>query len=572
MSDNLTAANGQQRLISQDDNQRDDNQRDDNQRDVHQNDRSLSPIMLPPPVSPANKDSTSADPRQDLYEVIDDSETPSVGFGSEIFMVSSSINEESLPIQLEEFSFLSISDSSEAPSPKEKAPKYQSNGLLDLSSMAGIAKSNGTRIEEPASPIPPPAILPFEEGRPHQLPWDEMKAKMRSAYENQMDNEILDCLLVQDTSKFVFFDIKWTHIGDYLEINFARVPTQICIIDFNGKIIYQVNLAMFDPRNGKEILDMHQWVCLIEDYLYTGAMSRRWYDEKRLQEAIHNMRGYFWSKDIPRKNIWRIKEDLKKLRLRNKIFFTHDGNLRPYDLLRKLISDTALPPRLLTMSSYKMIKLILPDMPRTLYEFYTHIVDFDTFANPENPVLRKYTASDDANYVREIITFFIRAWGAFQREPGGRPLDQSPRRLVDCWEGFPYDSPLFEPLSDSDGEGDCGFTLEEVEAYDKEMELNVTNGSDSTVGPSEKKTQHPLRRKKRFSFGNVSVSTEDTEDSSTTVLPGQNLSSEIFQASDGEDDKSDGGGSEGFHTPPEDLAIVLSNATTVNSNDLIQFE
>ncbi|KAK6523210.1 hypothetical protein TWF694_006102 [Orbilia ellipsospora] len=562
MPESMNGANGQQRLILLSSN--------GNRQDFHQALRSPSPMLLPPAASPESEDPDPVNSHQDLYEVIDDNaEAPRAEF---INQLSRPQGSDSPLLRFEGFSFLSISDSSEAPSPKAKTPRFYNDDLLDLSSMAGVKKSNGVYDEAPTSPIPPPAVLAFGEGRPYQLPWDEMKVKMKFAYDNQMDNETLDCLLIQDYTKFLFFDIKWTHIGDYLEINFARVPTQICIIDFKGNIIYQANLAMFDPRNGKEILDMHQWVCLIEDYLYSGAMSRRWYDERRLQEAIHNMRGYFWSKEIPRKNIWRIKEDLKRLRLRHKILFTHDGNLRPYDLLRKLLSDTALPPRLLTMSTYKLIKLILPDMPRTLYEFYTHIVDFDTFNSPENPVLRKHTASDDANYVREIVLFFIRAWESFQREPGGRPLHQSPTRLVDCWEGFPYDSPLFEPLSDSDGDSDCGFTLDEVEAYDKEKGLETGDGSDSTAGPPERKTRPPLRRKKRFSFRDANVSTEDAGDSGSTIITGPSALIDTIGTSDGEDDRSDGGGSTGSHTPSENLLCFSSDASTVEFENLIQFD
>ncbi|KAF3931044.1 hypothetical protein ABW20_dc0104238 [Dactylellina cionopaga] len=345
----------------------------------------------------------------------------------------------------------------------------QSLGLSSQSSSPDCANSPGQTCHD-TSPIPPPRLDSPDPTRKPQIGWEEMRQKMKHAYQNQLDNGLLDCLLVQDSKDYIFFDLKYTHIGDYLEVGFARTPVQICIMNFSGTILYQANLAMFDPRNGREIVCMHQWVSLISDYQTTGAMSRRWYNEERLKDAIFNMRGYFWSQNIPRRTIWQIKSDLSGFNFRHNILFTHDGNLRTYDLLRKLLPEATMPPRLLTMSSLKMIKMILPDMPRDLYKFYYHVVDLKTFADPTSPVLHKYIATDDTTYVRQIFTFFIRAWEVSQSEEGGRSLDDAPDRLVDVWEGFPPDSPIFEPVSDSDDEDDAGMSLSEVEALELEME------------------------------------------------------------------------------------------------------
>ncbi|KAK6333642.1 hypothetical protein TWF730_003826 [Orbilia blumenaviensis] len=310
-------------------------------------------------------------------------------------------------------------------------------------------------IRGPTPPLPPPGVFSSDSQRDPQLDWEDLKAKMKHAYKEQLDNGILDTLTIQNADDFVFFDVKYTHIGDYLEIGFARTPVQICIMKYDGEILYQANLAMFDPRNGREVLSMIQWLDLILDYQCTGAMSRRWYDVARMEVAISNMRGYFWSTEVPRRSIHQMKNDLAAFNFRQKILFTHDGNLRPYDLLRKLLPETTMPPRLITMSSYKLIKLILPDMPRDLYEFFYQLVDLNTFSNPATPVLHRNIATDDTTYIRQIFSFFIRAWEAFQGEEGGRSRDDAPERLVDVWEGIPPDSPLFEPVSESDDEDDA---------------------------------------------------------------------------------------------------------------------
>ncbi|KAK6534152.1 hypothetical protein TWF281_005489 [Arthrobotrys megalospora] len=319
-------------------------------------------------------------------------------------------------------------------------------------------------------PLPPPDVFSSDSPREPQVNWEILRAKMRHAYKEKLDNGVLDSLTVQDTNEFIFFDIKYTHIGDYLEIGFARTPVQICIMKYSGEIVYQANLAMFDPRNGREVLSMIQWLDLILDYQCSGAMSRRWYDVTRMDAAISNMRGYFWSTEIPRRTIHQIKNDLKAFNFRHKILFTHDGNLRPYDLLRKLLPEATMPPRLITMSSCKIIKLVLPEMPLNLYEFFYHLVDLDTFDDPKAPVLHKHVATDDTTYIRQIFSFFIRAWESFQSEEGGRSRDDAPGRLVDVWEGIPPDSPLFEPVSDSDNSDDAGMTLSEVESLQLEME------------------------------------------------------------------------------------------------------
>ncbi|KAF3180949.1 hypothetical protein EYR41_003376 [Orbilia oligospora] len=325
-------------------------------------------------------------------------------------------------------------------------------------------------IRGPTPPLPPPDIFSSDVERDPQMDWEGLKAKMSYAYKEKLDNGILDSLTIQNTDDFVFFDVKYTHIGDYLEIGFARTPVQVCLMKYSGEIIYQANLAMFDPRNGKEVLSMIQWLDLVLDYQCTGAMSRRWYDVTRMDIAIANMRGYFWSTEVPRRTIHQMKNDLKAFNFRHKILFTHDGNLRPYDILRKLLPEATLPPRLVTMSSYKLIKIILPEMPLDLYEFFYHLVDLDTFDDPTAPVLHKHVATDDTTYIRQIFSFFVRAWESFQSEEDGRPREDAPERLVDVWEGIPPDSPLFEPVSESDNDEDMGMTLSEVEAFELEAE------------------------------------------------------------------------------------------------------
>ncbi|KAK6509641.1 hypothetical protein TWF481_004373 [Arthrobotrys musiformis] len=309
-------------------------------------------------------------------------------------------------------------------------------------------------VRGPTPPLPPPDIFSSDSQPEPQMDWEILRAKMKYAYKERLDNGVLDSLTIQNQDQFLFFDIKYTHIGDYLEIGFARTPVQVCLMKYSGEIIYQANLAMFDPRNGKEVLSMIQWLDLVLDYQCTGAMSRRWYDVSRMGIAISNMRGYFWSTEVPRRTIHQMKNDLKALDFRHKILFTHDGNLRPYDLLRKLLPEATLPPRLVTMSSYKMIKLILPDMPFDLHGFFYHLVDLDTFNDPEAPVLHKHVATDDATYIRQIFSFFIRAWESFQSEEDGRPREDAPERLVDVWDGIPPDSPIFEPPSESDNDDD----------------------------------------------------------------------------------------------------------------------
>lgn len=331
-------------------------------------------------------------------------------------------------------------------------------------------RSFSEAIRSPTPPLPPADVFSSDEQREPQMEWEVLQAKLRHAYQGQLDNGILGALTTQNTDEFIFFDIKYTHIGDYLEIGFARTPVQVCLMKYSSEIIYQANLAMFDPRNGREVLSMIQWLDLIIDYQCTGAMSCRWYDVARIQLAISNMRGYFWSTEVPRRTIHQMKNDLKAFNFRHKILFTHDGNLRPYDVLRKLLPETTLPPRLITMSSYKLIKIVLPDMPLNLYEFFYHLADLKTFDNPTFPVLHKHVATYDTTYIRQIFSFFINAWEAFQSEEDGRPREGAPERLVDVWEGIPPDSPLFEPVSESDNDDDMGMTLSDVEALELEAE------------------------------------------------------------------------------------------------------
>ncbi|KAK6356909.1 hypothetical protein TWF718_001247 [Orbilia javanica] len=333
-------------------------------------------------------------------------------------------------------------------------------------------------IRGPTPPLPPPGVFASEAQRGPQMNWEALKEKMRHAYKEKLDNGILDTLTVQNTDNFIFFDVKYTHIGDYLEIGFARTPVQICLMKYSGGIIYQANLAMFDPRNGREVLSMIQWLDLILDYQCTGAMSRRWYNIGRMNIAISNMRGYFWSTEVPRRTIHQIKNDLKAFNFRHKVLFTHDGSLRPYDVLRKLLPEATLPPRLITMSSHKLIKIVLPDMPRDLHGFFYHLVDLNTFDDPSAPVLHKYIATDDTTYIRQIFSFFISAWESFQSEEDGRPREDAPERLVEVWEGIPPDSPCFEPVSESDGDEDMGLTLSDVEALGLEAEQQQQQEED----------------------------------------------------------------------------------------------
>ncbi|KAK6330472.1 hypothetical protein TWF696_003363 [Orbilia brochopaga] len=338
-----------------------------------------------------------------------------------------------------------------------------------------------------------------------QISWEQMEHHMRVAYIQGLDKGVMDCLLRQDPGKFIFFDIKYTHVGDYLEIGFARTPAQICLMNIEGEIIYHANVAMFDPRSGKEILCMIDWLQLVNEYLITGAMSRRWYDVERVKAAIEVMRGYFGSRDVRRLSIQRIRQDLDKLDYRNRILFTHDPSLRTYDLLRKLLLTSTLPPRLLTLSSHKMVKMLLPDMPTNLYHFYVQLIDHESFGTHGKSIL-KNIATGDAGYIRQIFRFFMACWDVFQKSKAGRPRTEAAERLVDIWDSIPPDSPVFDPASDSDNDDDQGLTTEQVDAYDREgmagleamRTLQHRSGHRRTVTVADKATQtvtHAISRK-----------------------------------------------------------------------------
>ncbi|KAJ6256504.1 hypothetical protein Dda_8366 [Drechslerella dactyloides] len=310
-----------------------------------------------------------------------------------------------------------------------------------------------------------PALEPVTKDA--QISWEQMEHRMRSAYVHALDKGVMDCLIRQQPETFLFFDIKYTHVGDYLEIGFPRAPAQICLMNITGDIIYQANMAMFDPRDGKEILCMVDWLQLVNEYLITGAMSRRWFDLDRVKAAIQVMRGYFSSTEIKRLSIQNIRADLDKLDYRGRILFTHDRSLRTYDLLRKMLLTNTLPPRLLTMSSAKMLKMLLPDMSNNLYKFYMQLVDHQSFGAHGKEVY-KNMATGDADYVRQIFRFLISCWDTFQKSRVGRPRAEAADRLVDIWDAIPPDTPVFDPASDSDNDDDQGITLAEVEAFDRE--------------------------------------------------------------------------------------------------------
>ncbi|KAF3931210.1 hypothetical protein ABW19_dt0207797 [Dactylella cylindrospora] len=321
-------------------------------------------------------------------------------------------------------------------------------------------------IQKPVSEGDSEAKTPIAGDSPSpQISWEEMQSKMLQAYTNQLDNGLLDCLLGQNPEYFIFFDVKYTHLGDYLHISMARIPAQVCLQDYQGNVIYQANLAMFNPHTEKELVCMHDWISLILSYLQSGEMSRRWYNEDRLKVDIETMKGYFSSEKTPRRTIQQMRQDLSRFDLRHNILFTHDGNLRTYDLLRKLTPEGKMPPRLLTMSSSKMIKMLLPDMPRDLYDFMTHLIDRTTM---EVPNLKRHIASEDTTYIRQIFKFMIDSWRFFQQKEGtGRSMEDAPEKLVHVWEGFAPDSPLFEPISESEDSEDEGLTLEDVEQLEK---------------------------------------------------------------------------------------------------------
>ncbi|EPS35508.1 hypothetical protein H072_11116 [Dactylellina haptotyla CBS 200.50] len=533
--------------------------------------RSPSPFFIPPPGSPGSEPSELALVNSRAhYEEVDFSSSPGSVSGSETTDLARRFQPGSPNELCNRFGDLSFQAVVSSTPPEIE---NGSNGVsildiplplpqirgdpnpLDISTLVGIDHSVESDHDTPRPPIPPPSLVSPGDRSP-QIPWEEIQTRMKDAYDNRLDNGLLDCLLVQNTDDFIFFDIKFTHIGDYLEIRHSRTPVQFCFMDFNGDLIYQANLAMFDPRNGREIVTMHQWVCLISDYQNTGAMSRRWYNEARVQDAIYTMRGYFWSKDIPRKTIWQIKTDLAALRLRHKILFSHDGSLITYDLLRGLLPDGVLPPRLLTMSSHKIIKLILPTMPRDLYGFYYHIVDLNTFADPSNPVLHKHIATEDAMYTRQIFEFFIKAWRAFQTN-GGRPLAEHPNRLVDVWDGFPPDSPFFGPVGLSDDDEDRGMSLSEVEAWDSDRKREEEEEEElAGMGDDDGGVKVDVQVD---AGSDEHLDTTARAINSNFIAKGSNSNGAVIVIDGCESDQAD---AEGYHTPPEIRGSDISSSAS----------
>ncbi|KAF3901973.1 hypothetical protein ABW21_db0203842 [Orbilia brochopaga] len=316
------------------------------------------------------------------------------------------------------------------------------------------------RIDRELDVTPAVEIPPMEP----QIPWEQMEHHMRAAYIQKLDKGVMDCLIRQKPDMFIFFDIKYTHVGDYLELGFPRMPAQICLMNIEGEIIYQANIAMFDPRTGEELLCMIDWLKLVNAYLISGAMSRRWYDLDRMNAAIEVMRGYFCAHDIRRLSIQRVRQDLDRLDYRNRILFTHDPSLRTYDLFRKLLLTNSLPPRLLTLSSHKMIKMLLPELPTNIYEFYMQLVDHESFGTGGKVILKNISVAD-AGYIRQIFRFFTGCWDTFQKSKVGRPAEEAAERLVDIWDSIPPDVQVFDPASDSENDDDEGLTQEQVDAH-----------------------------------------------------------------------------------------------------------
>lgn len=295
---------------------------------------------------------------------------------------------------------------------------------------------NGGRVTTPAI-----NLLTFE--------WSNFIDKIKDIYENEEDEGLFDCLIRQDKRRFVFFDVKYTHVGDWMQVKLPRLPVQICLMDWEGQVIYAAKLRMMDPHlNDKPITTGDEYLDALQTYVTTLESGSRWSRPGSFSAAAAIGIETFneTSAQIPHRTLEEMRNDIRKMDLRQKVFFTWDRYNRSYNILR--ILSPLLPPRILTFCGSKIMHQFFPNLTRNLYDLIPSIVDFHG-----RPVL-KYNAVQDAWYNLQIFSVIIKGWEMMQKQPTGRPFyDPQRSSLVDVFEAFRVDSPLLnEPIDFSDPE------------------------------------------------------------------------------------------------------------------------